>query len=337
MGRKGFIRSRIIEYLKSTDSEYVPQSILHKVLGVSRSRISEVLQRLEEEGIIIRRRLNNQYVLKLSEDTRTDYRDAKSISIGIVWSSEYPFLAPFAKRLERKAGIRLRVVIYMNALETVSELVRGRIQLALAPLVTEIYFYTTFKNIRVIGGGAYGGAAILENSRSRDDLIVSSYLSTMDILRSVALGSGEIDASGTLYFKDPVKALSLAKRGRAKYFTVWHPLTKELMTYGLKPVAKPEDYELRYCCTLAVHAGLPNDLIAKVKREYEGALRDFVRNPTTWFDWYSWKVGIPTDVIKEGWRFYRLNESIDRNEIMKFLRLVGFRVPDPSSIAQLSM
>jgi predicted transcriptional regulator len=337
MGRKGFIRSKIIEYLKSVDNEYVPQSTIHKLLGVSRSRVSEVLQRLEEEGIIVRRKLNNQYIVKLSEDVRTARQDTRTLSIGVVWSSEYPFLAPFAKRLKRRAGIKLRVAIYRSALDAVSDLVRGEMQLALAPLVTEIYFYATFKNVRVVGGGAYGGAAILENPKGSDDLVVSSYLSTMDVLRSVAVSSSEIDVSGTIYFKDPVKALSLAKRGRVKYFAVWHPLTKELMAYGFKPVARPEDYDLKYCCTLAVHAGLPADLIAIVKHEYEKALQDFIRNPTIWFDWYSQKVGIPVDVIREGWKSYKLNSVIDGNEIKKFLRLVGFRIPDPSSIAQLSM
>ena len=334
MGRKPKVRGEVIKLLKELGGEFINQSFIHKVLGVSKARVSEVLQELEDEGLVVRRRLGNQYLVRLTSPS-TGHGLRKTIRLGIVWSSEYPFIAPFIRDLELRHGLRVLVRVYESALETLNSLIRGDVELVLAPLVTEIHFYSAFRNLKIIGGGAYDGSAILHNPEAGSEAIASSYLSTMDALRAIALREGDIDAEETLYFRHPKDVVRLAVKGRAKYLVVWHPLLKELVSRGLREVLRPSDLGINYCCTLAASTALPYKLRKVLRREYLNALEEFSRSPSKWFDWYSTIVGIPSDVVRDGWRLYRLNPDIGRDDLMRTLKALSLAIPDPSALSTI--
>jgi predicted transcriptional regulator len=48
------IRDRIIEILREHQGSHIPQAYIHRALGVSKSRVSEILSELEREGLISR-------------------------------------------------------------------------------------------------------------------------------------------------------------------------------------------------------------------------------------------------------------------------------------------
>ena len=328
MGRKPKVRKEVLELLERSSGEFINQSVIHKILGISRSRASEVLQELEGEGLIIRKRLGDLYLVKFTGSPAKPSLN-KLIKLGIVWSSEYPFIAPFVKNLKVRYGISTEIKVYDSAVETVRALVKGEVELVLAPLITEVHFYSAFRNLKIIGGGAYDGSAVVYNPRAGNDVIASSYLSTMDALRTIALKKGEVSAARTKYFNHPSDVLRLAIKDRVKYLVVWHPLLKDLIRKGFKEVLYPSELGITYCCTLAASTSLSYELRKKLRREYLHALNKFKRSPSKWFSWYSIKVGISSDVVKDGWRMYKLNPDISKEDLLKALSSIGVSVPDP--------
>ncbi|MCD6324478.1 MAG: MarR family transcriptional regulator [Desulfurococcales archaeon] len=333
MPRKSVVRERVLHYLTEVGGP-VPQSSIHRVLGLSKSRVSEVLNDLEDEGLIRRFSLGNQFLVEAVAEAPRSEHLPKTLKVGVVWSSEYPFLTPYAKRLARE-GIKLKLVVFGSAVDAVKSLIMGEIDLALAPLITELHFYASFRNIKVIGGGAYGGASVLvRRDGGGEDAIGSSYLSTMDVLRASALMKGEVDAGDTLYFRRPSEAVKLVRKGEVRYMSVWHPLTKELIAQGMKPLADLEQYGIKYCCTLAASSALPPHVRRFLRRTYSEALDDFIKSPGRWFEWYSLQIGIGVDVVKDGWRHYKINKHITRRDVIKYLRSLGYSVPEPAIVAE---
>jgi len=328
MGRKPKAKKEVLKLLERLGNEFVNQSYIHQALGLSKSRVSEVLQELEDEGLIIRKRLGNQYLVKLISSP-IKHLSSRLIKLGIVWSSEYPFITPFIKNLKIKHGINTEVIVYESAVETVKALIRGELDLVLAPLITELHFYIAFRNLKIIGGGAYDGSAIIYNPRGEKDVIASSYLSTMDALRAITLRKGDVTAEKTEYFTHPSDVKRLAFKERVKYLAVWHPLLKILSLKGFKEVIRPSELGMTYCCTLAASTALSYEYRKLLRQEYLDALNEFSRSPSRWFSWYSMKVGIPTDVVKDGWRTYKLNPDINGKELFKTVSAIGVSVPDP--------
>ncbi len=317
--------------LLSEHPEGVLQSRIHKVLKISKSRVSEVLHELELQGMIARIKIGNQYLIKPKVITRKSGRE-KLIKLGIIWSSEYVFIAPFIKMVEELLNYGVEVVIYPNALVATWALVRNELDLALTPLITQLYAFALTKSLRIIGGGAYGGALIMYNPNSLRNIVISSELSTMDLCRSIAIKEGIIEASDTEYFSNPYDVSSLTVKENVKYVIAWHPLTDELLNLGLKAMASCSDLDINYCCTLAASASMDYDLMMKLSQIYLRALEVYSDEPRKWINWYSIKVGINPEVLARGISYYGLNPYIDKKTLSRLISRAQISMPDPSSL-----
>ena len=110
MPKKSIIREKLLKLL--SEGGEVPQSLLPRLLNASKSRISEVLKILDAEGLIIKKKIGNQYLISLKKEYQISLKKEwrKVLRIAVVWSSEYPFLTTFAKKLsERNLKLRLSV------------------------------------------------------------------------------------------------------------------------------------------------------------------------------------------------------------------------------------
>jgi len=325
------IKSAVLRLL-SQYPDGLPQSFIHRALGVSKSRVSEVLKDLELAGIVTRVRLGNQYIVRVRGGVKVS-KVGNVFRLGLVWSSEYPFITPFAKLLRDELNYGLEVTVYPNALSATWALIEGEVDLALSPLITQLYAYSLTKALRVIGGGAYGGSLVMCNQRALGDDIASSELSTMDVCRAVAVREGISPASGTHYFTKPTdEVVRLASGGRVRYIVIWHPLIEELLRLGLKPIAECRDLDISYCCTLAASSRIDDGLRERVSRIYVRALEEFMKSPMRWVEWYSAKVGIEADVIRRGLNYYEFRPYLDRSLINKMIRRVGIEVPNLESL-----
>lgn len=343
MGRKGKVKEAVLQLLRTRGREGVPQSLIHRVLGFSKSRVSEVLTQLEVEGLVIRERVGNQFLVKLTPEARNILAETvtkkseamkRVVRLGLVWSSEYPFITPFAKKLWNR-GVVLEIRVFSSAVEATAALVRGDVELALTPLVTQLHFHSAFRNFKIVGGGAYGGASVLRNPRFKSGVVASSKLSTMDAIRAIAIDKGDVEAERTTYFSRPKEAVRLAVEGVAEYVVAWHPLNRELSLIGMKEVSTMDEYGVGYCCTLAVTTALPRDVRERLAKDYTESMKDFLQDRQKWIPWYSLRVGINPDLVRQGWESnYMLNPTVSKSEVIKFARKVGLKIPDPGALAE---
>ncbi len=322
------LRLRIVKLLAQHRSG-VTQATLARALGVSKSYLSAVIRELEKQGIIYRIRLGNSYIVKLAQQEIRTEANPRVIRLGIVWSSEYLFLAPFAKILRDKLGIYLHVSVYPSATQATLALIRGEIDAVLSPLVTQIYAFLFAKNLVIAGGGARGGAAIYTIPNTESSAIASSELSTMDLCRALAMRRGIIDAESTRYFRQPDEAIAMAKLRKVKYVVVWHPLTHSMERLGMKRIAMCSEFtEIGYCCTLALSRTLDTELMEKISKIYSESIELFRNRPELYLDWYSAITGIDTATLRKAVEAYSYEPYLDTKRVILTAQAMRIEVPD---------
>jgi len=328
------IVTKIIETL-SNFPEGVPQTYLAKALGISKSYLSLVLRDLEKKGLVYRVKVGNLYIVKLVKIGSRFLSEGRVLKLGIVWSSEYLFLGYFAKMLKDKNDVELKVSVYPNALQVVLALLREEVDIVLSPLVTQVYGYILSKGLAIVGGGAGGGGYIYEIPDSRSDTIVSSEISTMDFCRALALKRSYIETptGGTKYFDSAQEAISIAKRGLARYLVVWHPINIDIESVGGRKIFEcSEIEELNYCCTLAVSRSLGFETIEKIANIYRESIELFNKGKDRFIEWYSYIVGIDTAILRKALNEYTYNPELTPRQFNKIIDSLGLEVPTKNYI-----
>lgn len=289
------LRDKLIGLLSEIEGREVPQSYLHRALGASKSRISEILSELEREGLLERRAIGRSKLVYVREGAfrRAQKAGARAIKVGVVYSSEYVFLGYFREKL-RELGLELEIKVYGDGLEVVDALGRGLIDLGLSPLVGQLYMYPVYRSYKVIAGGMGGGYRVLY--REGEDVVYSSLLSTMDYVRYSSTKSGIISSSKTRYYHSPEELLIVAAKGG--YVVTWNPLYKQLVKRGFKVVHEPDKANLHVCCSLAAANHLPRELVYALRDAYVESLLDYERGPERHIEYYSVVTGIPADIVK---------------------------------------
>lgn len=310
--------------------EGVPQSYLTKALEVSKSYLSSVLRNLEKQGLVYRIRVGNMVIVKPVHIGSLFESRVKVLNLGIVWSSEYLFLGYFAKLLKEKEGIELIVKIYPSALQAVLALIRREVDATLSPLVTQIYGYIISKNIAIIGGGTSGGGYIYEIPHNTSETIISSEISTMDLCRAVALRKKYIytTAASTRYFSSPQEAITMIRRGLARYAIVWHPINIDVESIGGKKVLSCSELEeISYCCTFAITKAFNQEIIERIARIYKNSIELFNKDKKRFIDWYSATVGIEPSILKRALDEYIYIPELNPKYINKVVEALGIDVP----------
>ncbi|MGC8982317.1 MAG: DUF7343 domain-containing protein [Desulfurococcaceae archaeon] len=329
---KSLVRKRIIELLKSHQGEYVPQSYIHKAINASKSRVSEVLSELEREGLISRTTIGRSklvYVHPGIAEHEPDLSTKRELKLGLVYSSEYLYLGGFAKRLARR-GIRLKIVVLKSGIEAARLLANGSLDLALAPLVSQLYLYPMFKTYKIVPKGLRGGFKVLQKPGS--EVVYSSLISTMDYVRYRVMREGLVSASKTVYFNSSDELFQLAKRGG--FAVAWHPLYVLLEEEGFRQVLSHEDLDLEFCCTLAVSNTLTSRVRALVEKSYEEAIREYEKQPERYLEYYSLVTGISYSTLKSATREYKPAEGINAKVVDRIVESFAPVVPDREAYYQ---
>lgn len=330
------IITRLLEIVSNFPNG-VLQTYLAKALGISKSYLSLLLKDLESQGVIYRIKVGNTYIVKKAVPHNVlDRREpGRILRLGIVWSSEYLFLGHFVKQLKDKEGIEVKVYVYPSAMHATMALIRGDIDAVLSPLVTQIYGYILSKSFVVVGGGAGGGGYIYELPHSTSNTVISSEASTMDLCRFIALKRRYIDASKTEYFSSIHEALTMIKKGSARYIVVWHPLNLEAEAVGGRKILNCLDLEeASYCCTLALSRAIEHDLIDRISRVYRGSIEVFTKDRERFLEWYSAIVGINLSVVKKALNEYTYAVELEPKYISKLLDVLGLEVPTKERLYQ---
>jgi predicted transcriptional regulator len=333
MPPRSVVREKVLEALRMGAGELVPQSYIHKSLKISRSRVSEILGELEREGLISRVKVGNQYLIKLLDFRGEPPSRLRVFHVGLVWSSEYPFLTIFAKKVKEELNAIIKIVVFTSSIQATKALVLGDLELALTPTITQLHFYSAFKNFRIIGGGAYGGSKVLVKDSASAHTTYSSELSTMDLVRSLSMREGIIPADTlTRYFRSPEEILKAISAEAVKYAVVWHPIYRRLERAGYREVLRSEDLEVMYCCTLAASTVVPEETRRVLSKVYRESLEEYRKAPERWVDWYSLQVGIPRDVVLDGVREYKVNPVLNKVELRKYAGKIPVEIPSADTV-----
>lgn len=317
--------------LLTKNPDGIPQSYLHKALGVSKAYMSIVLRDMERNGIIYRVRVGNSYIIKLA--SRALQKNYRRLRLGVVWSSEYLFLGHFAKALKDKLDMDITINVYPSALQTTLAIIRGEVDAILSPLVTQLYAYILARDIAVVGGGANGGAKIYEFPKSKSDTIISSEISTMDFCRLIAVKRKVIEYGDVRYFTTPNEAIEIVKMGKARYAILWHPLTEYIKSIEHSVIAECNEFEeLKYCCTLAISRNLGIEIIEKITDVYRNAIDEFLKQPLKYLEWYSSITGIDIDLLKKALNAYTYTSEIDIKSVQRIIETLNLSIPQKNII-----
>jgi len=327
------VRDRIIELISEFEGKYIPQSYIHRSLGVSKSRVSEVLSELEKEGLIQRHsigRVNIVYVKPGAFKSVAERRRVNKLKLGIVYSSEYLFLGFFVKNLQ-KLGLNVDVVVFNDGFETTRHLAEGLIDIALSPLVGQLYLYPAYRTYRVMSsGGMEGGFRVLYKPGDRG-VVLSSMISTMDYVRYLVIKSGLVDASSTYYYRSPSELLLTKKRG---YIITWHPVYLKLVKAGYKTILSHEDLPVNFCCSLAISNAVGEDLVKTVSEAFSSALDNYKKNPGGLLEYYSSLTGIDVSILKSAIPEYNVVNEMTSGQVEKIISAFAPVVPDKSVYAE---
>jgi predicted transcriptional regulator len=325
--------TKILEFL-SRFPDGVAQSEIAKALGVSRSYVSIVLRDLERSGLVQRVRVANTYIVRLVRPNPTTSL-GNVLRLGVVWSSEYLFLGHFAKLLRDSLGVELKVLVYPNALRAVSALIGGEVDATLSPLTTLIYGFIASKAFVIVGGGAGGGGYIYEVPNSRSSSVISSEVSSMDLCRALAIKRRYIDAveSNTVYYTSADEAISIVRKGLARYAVVYHPINIGVeLAGGRKVLNCNEVEELSQCCTLAVSRSLGIEKAGAVAKIYREAIEAFSRDRERYLDWYSAVIGVDVSVLKKALNEYSYSADLSMKVFDKVVDALGIEVPSRTAL-----
>lgn len=323
-GRMSSLKERILGLLKSYKGSWIPQSHIHRALGVSKSRVSEILGELEKEGLVARRVVGRSKIVYVYPDVGEREVEAvgRLIRVGLVFSSEYLFMSAFAKGLEA-SGYRVEVRVFNDGIKATRALAEGLVDIAVSPLVGQLYLYPTYRTYRIILAGLWGGFRVL--SLGKPGPIHSSAISTMDYARRVAVARGGLEADETRYYWSSDEVLKI-KPGEG-YVVTWHPIYLKLVEEGARVVYGPEELDVKFCCTLGVSTAVSKRARRAIARAYFNALETYAREPERGLEYYSSLTGIDTSTLKSATREYRVAEGLDIKLVRGILREYAPTIP----------
>lgn len=321
------VKERIIKLLHNYQGQFIPQSFIHRVIGVSKSRVSEVLSELEREGLISRSKVGNVKIVYVNQGLSAEHpeRSIKQLKLGVTYSSEYLFLGGFVKKMKQK-GINVEVVIFKDGLEATRSLANGSVDLALSPLISQLYVLPAYRTYRVVVAGLKGGFRVLY--RGDAGTVYSSMISTMDYLRSIIIAKGLINADRTVYYHGADQMLRISRGGG--YVVTWHPLYKRLIDQGFKVVYGPRDIDIGFCCALGVSNTLGLRTQQLLKKLYIESIEEYEKNPDRYVEYYSLITGIDNSTLKDALSDYTVADNDGPRTVNRILSELKISIPSPS-------
>ncbi len=324
----GSVEQSVVEALKFGEAY---QADLVRATGFSKSRVSEVLTKLERDGVIGRTHVGKNYVVYLKSPP-PERRQGK-VTLGIIRSAEYPYVVPLKKRLYEK-GIDLEIKVYDNGIDVMKELSMGKLDFGISPMVMQLFFYFLESPIKIIAPAGAGGASIVSGKYlSEHPRVASTKLSTMELLvRTTVSGAVMGEVGDMSYARSPESLVKMLEEGRAEAIGIWEPYVTMLTEMGFHKLTDYSDFGEHYCCTLASHSSLPEKTVSAVVSAFRDALSAYRSNPDTYLAPYSALIGMPYKLVLKAASAYTYPDDLSASVMLRQIEQAGIRVPYPGEI-----
>lgn len=309
---------RIIKLLKDKKESGILQSEIPSLLNISKSTVSETISKLEEDGIVVRKKVTSKsYRVWLAEHSPEPVEGL--IRVGILKASEYPKIV----RATRKAGGIVRV--YNSGLEATKALSSGYIDVAASPLVTQAFFGVLLKNIKIYRIVAMNGSGVVF-SNFESQYFGCSEFSTMERNLRKYMETKNLKAR-IRYFSSADEMVESLKE--LKGVAIWEPYLTLLE--GYKRELFNEVFGDFVCCTLAAN----NNFVEMNKDIFDRFLDNFDSAKVYTEDANSIAelIGFDSEIVKKSFSNYIFDVEQDISLIEKELEFI--KLGSLSSILRL--
>lgn len=293
--------------LSSLEKENKTQRQLREELKISRSYLSEILEKMVKKGLIKKEKISERTVL-------ISINREKIIKIGILKATEYAAIFLTAKDLK---NYRIKLIAFNNALEEMKSLVTGEIDIACAPVITGFIFHLMDSRIVVLSACARGGSGIVYNKK--DGIIGSTMLSTMDIQSRGFLRYFR----GIKYFLSPEEMIESFGKDEIQAISIWEPYLS-LFSDRKKIVPGSEEP----CCGFLIFKD-------KISRSVKKLHRKFLENTDMLIkgkrieevsELMSEFFKMERHIIIESLKSYEFSNDLDEKHVLKMIRKFGINV-----------
>ncbi len=318
----GVSEQKIIELLEKVGPRGIAQSEIYKILGLSKSWVSELLSTMERRGVIIRSKgPGKTLIVRLSR--YGDPSVSRTLAIGLVPSVEYLPL-PLFMRKAREWEYLIEPSIKRSVLEVAVSFIRGEYHLAYLPIYMLPLLKVLGIGFKVIGSMALGGASIIGRDFSNIRSIFSSMLSTMEIL---SIGYIRITRSITShsehrirYYRDPDSVIESIVRGEDSIAMIWEPYSSIAEIRGLKKIPASDILGEYHCCVLIARDDIPPEIMSKIRRAHVSSIEELPHHIDSLIYSFSEMIGVPHTITKKGYREYIFTHQIDANVLRNIAR-----------------
>jgi len=305
---------KILEILERAGPGGLLQSEIQKFLGLSKSWVSELLSSMERRGLIVRSKgPGKTRIVRLSR--YADPSLSGVLTIGMVPSAEYIPL-PLLAKAARGYGFKVEPYIKRSVLDVAIGFMRGEYRLAYLPIYTLPLLKVLGIGFKIIGAVALGGASIVGKSLPDAVSILSSMLSTMEVLSVAYLRSSKTvskpsSAYRVKYYRDPDEAVeTLEGRGDVAAM-LWEPYSSIAEARGLKRIPVSELLGEYHCCVLIAGEDLHQEILEKVKKAHIESIETLPTRIDAISHGFSEIVGLPHTMVKKAYREYTFTHQID--------------------------
>ncbi len=201
------VKERILDLL--FEGKVTQRELCSKV-GLSRSRVSEILGKMERDGIVKRERVSDRTVV-------VSINEPNLLRVGILRSSEYAPVVLALKNLPE--NVLWRIKVYDNSLEALKDLITGTLDMVASPIISAFFFNLIDENVKPVAGIASGGSGLLK--RNDKGILGTTPLSKME------RESRDRKSYRLVYFSNIEYIIKNYLEGKIDAASVWEPyLTK---------------------------------------------------------------------------------------------------------------
>jgi len=348
----GKVEQALLDILSERTGGEAYQSELVRISGFSRSRVSEVLSKMQRNGLVSRYplgigknfnvMLNADLKVRSHHSNRARRKDkTKTLRLGFIRAAEYPFVIPFRKLLRDKFDLKLEFRVYGNGIDVIRDLSLLRLDLGISPVLTQFMFHSLGSPIKLLAPAGSGGSSLISSKKLRarntaEPRIASSKLSTMELLMRSSVNENVLPKmSRVVYASNPLQIMKDAISGSADAACLWEPYVTILLRKGkgeFVRLMRYSDMGEHLCCALAAGNHLDSSSLVKIRRIFVESLEQYDENRDSFSAPFASLIGIERNLLEEVSNEYSYSVGLDSRLISHQFERAGLSLPAPLSV-----